>query len=55
MTNDEIEDKIEEWHEGAGPDKELHEYLGFTLDEYKDWFKTNLVPQRLREPDARVE
>ena len=55
MTGDELDDKIQGWHEGAGPGQELHEYLDFTLDEYKDWFKTGLVPERLREPDVRME
>lgn len=52
MTGDELDDKIQEWHEGAGQGLALHEYLGFTLDEYKEWFKTGMVPKRVRDPRA---
>jgi len=34
---DEIDDYISEWHEGAGEDQELHEYLGLTWEEYSLW------------------
>lgn len=45
MTKDEIDDKIDEWHDGNSP-MPLHEFLGMTKDEYsifvqygyKDWF-----------------
>jgi hypothetical protein len=52
MTGDELDDKIQEWHEGAGQGEELHEYLGFTLEEYQEWFKTGMVPKRVRDPRA---
>lgn len=48
MTEDEFDNKIQEWHEGAGGDVEVHEYLGITLEEYQDWFRTGEVPESLR-------
>ena len=33
MTNKEIDDLIDEWHEGDS-DLELYEYLGMTFEEY---------------------
>lgn len=44
---DRIIDAIENWH--IKPDlwhgsEELHEYLGWTYDEYKHWFETNEPP-----------
>lgn len=40
-----INDKIEAWHfEGAGPGLELHEYLGWTWEEYAKWATTGVLP-----------
>lgn len=39
-----IDDLIGAWH--AAPDtetRELHEYLGWTLDEYKAWFNNRIA------------
>jgi len=33
FTEEEIDDKIDEWHNG-NTGVELHEYLGMTLEEY---------------------
>jgi hypothetical protein len=35
---------IENWHEGEAPDKELHEYLGWTLKEYKEYVEKDSLP-----------
>ena len=32
-----IDDCVDEWHNGAGENLELHEYLGFTWEEYAIW------------------
>ena len=37
-AEDQIDDAVEEWHE-SDSDLELHEYLGMSWDEYKDWFE----------------
>lgn len=37
VTDDEIDDRIDEWHNGAGAGKPLHEYLGWTRAEYAKW------------------
>ena len=35
---DEIDDYIDAWHEGDSvPDRELHDYLGMTWEEYSLW------------------
>ena len=46
MNNAQIYDKIDEWHDGAGLNMELHEYLGWTEDEYWDWVRTSELPKR---------
>lgn len=35
---EDIDDFIDIWHEG-GTNKELHQYLGMTLKQYKEYFK----------------
>lgn len=40
-NSEEILNKTEEWHLGAGEGLELHEYLGLTWSEYADMF---LIP-----------
>lgn len=49
MTGDELDDMIQAWHEGAGGDIEIHDYLGITEAEYIEWFKTGEVPASLRD------
>lgn len=34
---EEINRKIEEWHNDESITMPLHKYLGMTLQEYKDW------------------
>jgi hypothetical protein len=36
MTNDEINDKIDKWHDGEY-ECSLHEFLGMTFAEYSIW------------------
>lgn len=41
----EINDKIDLWHfnlEGQG--QELHEFLGWTWEEYVEWVETGVIP-----------
>jgi hypothetical protein len=37
VSADQIDDYIEAWHEGAGKEASLHEYLGLTWPEYQQW------------------
>ncbi len=37
MTDDEIDAKIEAWHEGKTPHQYLHEALGWSRDQYAAW------------------
>lgn len=39
-TDAEIDDAIEAWHASEGPAGQLHEWLGWTLDEYWNWVKS---------------
>jgi len=39
-----IDDYIDEWHNGDS-NKELHEYLGMTWDEYKIYLETDTLPE----------
>ena len=38
MSNKEIDDLIEEWHNGDST-LELYEYLGMTINDYKKYLK----------------
>lgn len=38
-----IHDRIAQWHDGDGAGQELHEYLGLTWDEYKNWIQTGKI------------
>jgi hypothetical protein len=45
MTEAEVQDKIAEWHAsplGVGP---LWEFLGWTWEQYKDWFEKGRMPK----------
>ncbi len=44
LSVEEIEDLIDLWHEGAGADLPLHEFLGMTWVEYARFAETNQVP-----------
>ncbi|MGO0630814.1 hypothetical protein ACTORR_12380 [Pseudomonas sp. SAR267] len=38
VLTDEIDDFVEDWHEGReGVDQDLHEYLGMSWEEYSVW------------------
>jgi len=54
MTDDEIDDKIAEWHQGDSPGT-LHEYLGWTREEYAHWVKTGEVPKMKTETTTDPE
>lgn len=32
-----IDDYVESWHQGTASDLDLHQYLGFTKEEYNQW------------------
>lgn len=44
MTDEEVDDAIDAWHDGAGPGQSLHEYLGWTWEQYAHWVQTNEIP-----------
>lgn len=48
MTDEEIEAvnvKIDAWHfDGAGAGLSLHEYMGWTLEQYQKWAVTGVLP-----------
>lgn len=39
LTDDQIDDLIDRWHNGAGEGLELHEFLRMSWDEYGLWVK----------------
>lgn len=47
-----ILDKIDEWHEGAGKGKELHEYLGWSKEEYAAWVEQRDRDKKREETSA---
>lgn len=51
LTEDGIDVLVERWHSGdEGSNIELHEYIGFTQEEYADW-----VMQRLPGPNHEAK
>jgi hypothetical protein len=46
MTNEELDDLVDRWHNGEGEGLELHEYLGMTWEEYEQWL-TSPSPRTL--------
>ncbi len=50
---DRISNSIDAWHEGAGAGKSLHDFLGWTWEEYKDYVEDNIIPEK--EFNARGE
>lgn len=46
-TEEEIDDAVERWHKGAGEGLELHEYLGWSVEEYSAWVRNpDAIPDR---------
>lgn len=37
MTDEEINDRVDYWHDNPELNVPLHEYLGMTWNEYKAW------------------
>jgi hypothetical protein len=44
MTPDEIDNAVDAWHEGGGHGVQLHEYLGWTWEQYGHWAETGTPP-----------
>lgn len=42
--NRRILDAIDHWHEAHAIGQPLHDYLGWTEDEYASWVQTNVPP-----------
>jgi hypothetical protein len=45
VTKENIDDLIEEWHKSPS-NIALHDYLGWTIEEYFHWAKTNEMPNK---------
>lgn len=45
FMNEVLCDRIDEWHFGMGEGQELHEYLGWTLEEYAQWINKYDLPK----------
>lgn len=44
-TAENIDDRIDAWHDSPKAEtRELHEYLGWTWEEYKAWVGHNVFP-----------
>lgn len=44
LTPEEINDKIDAWHQGDAPDLELYEYVGLTRDQWFVWLYLDVIP-----------
>jgi hypothetical protein len=55
VSDDDIDDLIERWHEGAGESQELHEFLGMTWTEYAEFTRDGTVPDWLRRANSPSE
>lgn len=43
MSDKEVDDLIEMWHESE-EDVPIHEFLGWTKEQYKRWVETGEIP-----------
>jgi len=43
-TQEEVEARTEQWHQGDGAGMELHEYLGWSQDQYAKFVETGKLP-----------
>jgi hypothetical protein len=41
VSSEIIDDKIDAWYNDKETKLELHEYLGMSLDEYREWLGSN--------------
>lgn len=48
-----IDDLIDQWHDGAGEGQPLSQFLGMSTEEYSYWLRTNELPERLRHLDPK--
>ncbi len=37
VSPNDIDSYVEKWHEGTASSLDLHEYLGFTKEDYNEW------------------
>lgn len=44
-TADEIDRRVDGWHNGAGSISELHDFLGWTWTEYRRWVDHAVIPE----------
>lgn len=44
MTDKEINDIIDEWHEGHYGNRKLWNVLGWTMSEYSEWVQFGKIP-----------
>lgn len=44
MTNDEMDDMVDAWHDGEG-NETIWEFMGMTQTEYASWVETCVIPQ----------
>jgi hypothetical protein len=47
VTEDDLDDLVDAWHNSPDDGVPLHEHLGMTWGEYAEWTRTGEVPQRL--------
>jgi hypothetical protein len=49
---DRVDALVEEWHNGAGKDRPLHEFLGMTKEQYAEWIKNPDAGKSLPKPSS---
>lgn len=50
MTQDEIDDLIDQWHENGQTSMPLYEFLGWTNEEFDQYVRTGKAPKGDRRP-----
>jgi hypothetical protein len=45
LSENDIEHRIDEWHTGEGGSADLHDYLGWTREEYAHWVEQSELPE----------
>lgn len=53
MTNDDMDDMVEAWHESDSKDT-IWQFMAMTREEYGYWVETNIIPQSYLDRNPEV-
>lgn len=48
MTNDDLDDLVDQWHDSPDDGVSLQQFLGMTDEEFDPWARDATIPERMR-------